>query len=49
MEYMFLEQHAKLDALSNDKAAERGWDPNDLGGLTEDELRRIEMNPAEDK
>lgn len=47
MEYLFLEQHAKLDALSDDRAAERGWDPNDLGGLTEEELRRIALRQDE--
>ncbi len=47
MEYLFLEQHAKLDALSDDKAAERGWDPNDLGGLTDEELRRITLGEDE--
>lgn len=52
MEQLFLERHAKLDALSDDKAVERGWDLNDLGGLTDEELRRIalgEDEPAEDK
>ena len=52
MEYLFLEQYAKLGALSDDKAAERGWDPKDLGGLTEEELRRIalgEDEPSQDK
>ena len=32
---------ARLDALTHQRAQERGWDLDDLGGLTEEELRQI--------
>jgi hypothetical protein len=32
---------ARLDALRHDIAEERGWDLDDLGGLTEEDLKRI--------
>ena len=32
---------ARLDAVTHEKAEQRGWDLDDLGGLTEEDLRRI--------
>lgn len=47
MEYLFLEHCAKLDKLSCNKATEHGWNLNDLGGLTEEDLRRIVLGEDE--
>jgi hypothetical protein len=47
MQILFSEHRAKLDELSDAQAAERGWDLNDLGGLTEEELWRIALRENE--
>jgi len=47
MQLLFSEQRAKLDGLSEVEADERGWDLDDLGGLTEEELWRIVLQDDE--
>lgn len=44
---LFQEQGSKIEALSDQQAAYRGWDLNDLGGLTEEELWRIALREDE--
>lgn len=39
----FQELGDRLEALTQERAAERGWDLHDMGGLTEEDLRRIMM------
>lgn len=41
---------ARLDELTHQRAQERGWDLDDLGGMTEEELRQIasELDPDEE-
>jgi hypothetical protein len=41
MGYFFQEQETKLGAFSNQQATDRGWDLDDLGDLTEEELLRV--------
>jgi hypothetical protein len=43
----FEEQTDKLDALSDEEVDKRGWDLNDLGDLTEEELWRIALEDEE--
>jgi hypothetical protein len=44
---LFWEHKEELDALSDEMANERGWDLDDLGGLTEEELWRIALEDDE--
>ncbi len=44
----FQEVRDRLDALTQERASERGWDLNDLGGLTDEDLRRILMEDDPD-
>lgn len=47
---LFQELSAKLDVLAHRLAEQRGWDLDDLGGLTAEDLRRIasEVEDGED-
>ncbi len=45
--FLFQEQGSKLGALSDQQAADRGWDLDDLGGLTEEELWRVAFEEDE--
>ena len=47
MRALFWEHKEDLDALSDEMANERGWDLDDLGGLTEEELWRIALQEDE--
>ena len=38
---LFRDLNVRLDALMHQRAKERGWDRNELGGLSEENLRRI--------
>lgn len=46
---LFRDLNARLEALTHQRAKERGWDRNELGGITEENLRRIaaEVEPDE--
>jgi hypothetical protein len=46
---LFQDLNVRLDALMHQRAKERGWDLNDLGGLTEQDLRRITAEVESDE
>jgi hypothetical protein len=46
---LFRDLNVRLDALMHQRAKERGWDLNDLGGLTEQDLRRITAEAESDE
>jgi hypothetical protein len=46
---LFRDLNVRLDALMHQRAKERGWDLNDLGGLTEQDLRRIAAEVESDE
>jgi hypothetical protein len=46
---LFRDLNVRLDALMRQRANERGWDLNDLGGLTEQDLRRITAEVESDE
>jgi hypothetical protein len=46
---LFRDLNVRLDALMHQRANERGWDHNDLGGLTEQDLRRITAEVESDE
>src|SRR5215211_5011747 len=46
---LFRDLNVRLDALMHQRANERGWDHNDLGGLTEQDLRRITAEAESDE
>jgi hypothetical protein len=46
---LFRDLNVRLDALMHQRAKERGWDLNDLGGLTEQDLRRITAEVESDE
>ena len=46
---LFRDLNVRLDALMHQRANERGWDLNDLGGLTEQDLRRITAEAESDE
>jgi hypothetical protein len=46
---LFRDLNVRLDALMHQRAKERGWDLNNLGGLTEQDLRRIAAEVESDE
>ena len=46
---LFRDLNVRLDALMHQRAKERGWDLNDLSGLTEQDLRRIAAEVESDE
>ena len=46
---LFRDLNVRLDALMHQRAKERGWDLNDLGGLTEQDLQRITAEVESDE
>ena len=46
---LFQDLNARLEALMHQRAKERGWDLNDLGALTEQDLRRIAAEVESDE
>ena len=46
---LFRDLNVRLDALMHQRAKERGWDLNDLDGLTEQDLRRITAEVESDE
>ena len=46
---LFQDLNARLEGLTHQRAKERGWDRNELGGITEENLRKIaaEVEPDE--
>jgi hypothetical protein len=46
---LFQDLNARLEALTHQRAKERGWDRNELGGLTEEQLRRIAAEVESDE
>jgi hypothetical protein len=46
---LFQDLNARLEALTHQRANERGWDLNDLGGLSEQDLRRITAEVESDE
>ncbi len=46
---LFQDLNARLEALTHQRAKERGWDRNELGGLTEEDLRRIAAEVESDE
>ena len=46
---LFQDLNARLEALTDQRVKERGWDRNELGGLTEEHLRRIAAEVESDE
>ena len=46
---LFQDLNARLEALTHQRAKERGWDRNELGGLSEENLRRIAAEVESDE
>ena len=46
---LFRDLNVRLDTLMHQRAKERGWDLNDLSGLTEQDLRRIAAEVESDE
>jgi hypothetical protein len=46
---LFQDLNVRLEAFTHQRAKERGWDVNDLGGLTKEDLRRIAAEVEPDK
>ena len=46
---LFQDLNVRLEALTHQRAKERGWDRNELGGLTEENLRRIAAEVESDE
>jgi hypothetical protein len=46
---LFQDLNARLEALTHQRAKERGWNRNELGGLNEENLRRIAAEVESDE
>jgi hypothetical protein len=46
---LFQDLNARLEALAHQRAKGRGWDRNELGGLSEENLRRIAAEVESDE
>src|SRR5215204_7477019 len=46
---LFQDLNARLEGLTHQRAKERGWDRNELGGLTEENMRRIAAEVESDE
>ena len=46
---LFKDLNARLEGLTHQRAKERGWDRNELGDLTEEQLRRIAAEVESDE